>query len=150
MIASERNLHRGFGSGHCPHVLKQHEPDQTVHLGACPGVPYLEPARHRTSFHARINHRARQCLISLPLFFPAIAWGMMVWRRRHSLSTPLFHAPPAGRRLVILASRPTTIPLLKEGNRPKNSGYPPPPQILKPLMDAVFLDILDEGRSPPV
>jgi NTE family protein len=81
---------------------------------------------------------------SLPLFFPAVRLGDH-WYGDGGirLSTPLVPALRLGADRI-LAISPSYEPSVSEAERPKSRGYPPPAQILGHLVDAVFLDVLDE------
>jgi NTE family protein len=81
---------------------------------------------------------------ALPILFPAVRLG----RHWHGdggirLSAPLSPALHlgAGRILAISTHYAKTF---AEANEPEIIGYPPPAQILGQLMDAVFLDVMDE------
>jgi NTE family protein len=81
---------------------------------------------------------------ALPILFPAVRLG----RHWHGdggirLSAPLSPALHlgAGRILAISTHYAKTF---AEANEPEIVGYPPPAQILGQLMDAVFLDVMDE------
>jgi len=105
-------------------------------------VPWSQP-RHR-SFHARIAVEHVMASAALPLFFPAIRLGD-AWYGDGGvrLSTPLVPAIRLG-ATRILAVSPHYHLSFEEADRPKVTGYPPPAQILGHLMDAIFLDVLDE------
>ena len=81
---------------------------------------------------------------SLPLFFPAVRLGDH-WYGDGGvrLSTPLVPALRLG-ATRILAISPHYEPGFVEAERPKGRGYPPPATILGHLVDAIFLDVLDE------
>jgi NTE family protein len=105
-------------------------------------VPWSQP-RHR-SFHARISVEHVMASAALPLFFPAIRLGD-AWYGDGGvrLSTPLVPAIRLG-ATRILAVSPHYHLSFEEADRLKSTGYPPPAQILGHLMDAIFLDVLDE------
>lgn len=101
----------------------------------------------------RPNRRSVSCRISvdhvlasaaLPLFFPAVRLG----RDWHGdggirLSAPLSPAVHLGARRILAIS--TRYPRSQEeADRPAVAGYPPPAQILGHLMNAVFLDVMDQ------
>ena len=104
--------------------------------------PWSQP-RHR-SLPARITSDHVMASAALPLFFPAVRLGDD-WYGDGGirLSTPLVPALRLG-ATRILAISPHHEPTQEEANQRKNEGYPPPAQILSQLMDAIFLDILDE------
>lgn len=105
-------------------------------------VPWSQP-RHR-SFHTRIAVEHVMASAALPLFFPAVRLGD-AWYGDGGvrLSTPLVPAIRLG-ATRILAVSPHYHPSPEEAERLKVPGYPPPAQILSQLMDAIFLDVLDE------
>ena len=81
---------------------------------------------------------------SLPLFFPAVQLGDH-WYGDGGirLSAPLSPALHLGaRRILAISTRYARNP--KEAAEPEVAGYPPPAQIAGNLMNAVFLDLLDQ------
>jgi NTE family protein len=99
--------------------------------------------RHR-SVHARISVDHVMASSSLPLFFPAVRLGND-WYGDGGvrLTTPLAPALRLG-ATRILAVSPHHEPTLEEMEGRKHQGYPPPAQVLGHLVDAIFLDVLDE------
>jgi NTE family protein len=81
---------------------------------------------------------------SLPLVFPAVRLGKH-WFGDGGirLSAPLSPALHLGatRMLAISTHYAKTV---SEADEPQIAGYPPPAQILGQLMDAIFLDVMDE------
>jgi NTE family protein len=59
------------------------------------------------------------------------------------LSTPISPAIRLGASRI-LAISPRYEPSFEEADRPQIQGYPPPAQVLNHLLNAVFLDVLDE------
>ncbi|HSK75791.1 MAG TPA: patatin-like phospholipase family protein [Thermoanaerobaculia bacterium] len=98
----------------------------------------------RRSVHARISVDHIMASAALPLFFPAVRLGND-WYGDGGvrLSAPIAPALRLG-ATRILAISPRYDPSFEEAERPKTHGYPPPAQILGHLMDAIFLDVLDE------
>lgn len=93
----------------------------------------------------RISHVMASA--ALPLFFPAVRIG------RHwfgdggmRLLAPLSPALHLGARRVLAIS--TRYPRGRiEADIPSIAGYPPPAQILGQLMNAIFLDVLDQDED---
>ncbi len=81
---------------------------------------------------------------SLPMVFPAVRLGKH-WFGDGGirLSAPLSPALHLGatRMLAISTHYAKTV---SEADEPETAGYPPPAQILGQLMDAIFLDVMDE------
>jgi NTE family protein len=109
----------------------------------------LEPGDRpdRRTVHTRLTVEHVMASASLPLIFPAVRLG-------HSyhgdggvrLSAPISPAIRLGasRILAISARYERTF---EEADRPQITGYPPPAQVLSHLLNAVFLDVLDEDVS---
>jgi NTE family protein len=99
--------------------------------------------RHR-SLNARITIDHVMASASLPLFFPAVRLGDDWYGDGGMrLSTPLVPALRLGANRILAVS-PHYEPSCEEAERRKSEGYPPPVQILSHLVDAIFLDVLDE------
>jgi NTE family protein len=81
---------------------------------------------------------------ALPIVFPAVQLGKH-WYGDGGirLSAPLSPALHLGatRMLAISTHYAKSV---SEANEPQVAGYPPPAQILGQLMDAIFLDVMDE------
>ncbi|HSS79354.1 MAG TPA: patatin-like phospholipase family protein [Thermoanaerobaculia bacterium] len=142
LIGIERNLERGTLKAIALTALN-YTTEQTVTWVQARDVQTWSQPRHRC-LPARITTGHVMASAALPLFFPAVRLGDD-WYGDGGirLSTPLVPAIRLG-ATRILAISPHHEPTQEEGNRPKNAGYPPPAQILSQLMDAIFLDILDE------
>ncbi|HEX2163040.1 MAG TPA: patatin-like phospholipase family protein [Thermoanaerobaculia bacterium] len=84
---------------------------------------------------------------SLPLFFPAVRIGPH-WHGDGGmrLTAPFSPALHLGAGRVIAVTTRYVAPPAEE-DRPQIDGYPPPAQILGHLMNAVFLDVLDEDAA---
>ncbi len=120
-----------------------YETGQTVTF--CQGrqiEPWQRPSRISVPTELRLEHVMASA--SLPLFFPAVQIGESWYGdggvRLHSPLAPAVHLG-AG-RIVAISTR----------HRPSSgapaseviSGYPPPAQVLGVLLNAVFLDLLDQ------
>lgn len=141
-IGIERNLERGRLKA-CALTALNYTTGQTVTWVQGRNVPSWHQPRHR-SVHARICVDHVMASASLPLFFPAVRLGD-TWYGDGGirLSTPLVPALRLGADRI-LAISPSYEPSVSEAERPKSRGYPPPAQILGHLVDAIFLDVLDE------
>lgn len=104
--------------------------------------PWNQPQRR--IIHSRLTVEHVMASASLPLIFPAIRLG-------HSyhgdggvrLSSPIAPAIRLGAGRILVIS-PRYEPSFEEADRPQIQGYPPPAQVLNHLLNAVFLDVLDE------
>jgi NTE family protein len=141
-IGIEHNLERGRLKA-CALTALNYSTGQTVTWVQGHNVPSWHQTRHR-SVQSRICVEHVMASSSLPLFFPAVRLGD-TWYGDGGirLSTPLVPALRLGADRI-LAISPSYEPTFSEAERPKSHGYPPPAQILGHLVDAVFLDVLDE------
>lgn len=99
---------------------------------------------YRRSEHARLTVEHVMASAALPLFFPAIRLGDH-WYGDGGirLSAPLSPALHLGaRRILAISTRYDRSS--DEASQPVVTGYPPPAQIVGNLMNAVFLDLLDQ------
>lgn len=142
IIGIQRNLERGTLKALALTALNYTTEQTVTWVQALDVQPWSQP-RHRC-LPARISTEHVMASAALPLFFPAVRLGND-WYGDGGirLSTPLVPALRLGATHV-LAISPHHEPTQEEANRPKNDGYPAPAQILSQLMDAIFLDILDE------
>jgi NTE family protein len=142
IIGIQRNLERGTLKAFALTALNYNTEQTVTWVQAREFQPWSQP-RHR-SLPARITSDHVMASAALPLFFPAVRLGDD-WYGDGGirLSTPLVPALRLG-ATRILAISPHHEPTQEEANQRKNEGYPPPAQILSQLMDAIFLDILDE------
>ncbi len=106
---------------------------------------WRSPNRRAIHTHLTVEHVMASA--SLPLFFPAVRLG----RDWHGdggirLAAPLSPSIHLGAdRILAVSTR--YVQSQEEADRPQIAGYPPPAQILGHLMDAIFLDILDEDAE---
>ena len=142
IIGIERNLERKRLKAFALTAL-DYTTGQTVTWIQGRNLPSWHQPRHR-SVPARISVDHIMASASLPMFFPAVRLGDH-WYGDGGvrLSTPLVPALRLG-ATRILAISPHYEPGVVEAERPKSKGYPPPASILGHLVDAIFLDILDE------
>src|SRR5436309_7892376 len=105
-------------------------------------VPYTQPQRRSQHTRLTVEHIMASC--SLPLLFPAVRMAS-AWYGDGGvrLSAPLSPALRLGASRI-LAISPHYVPSREEADRPQIPGYPPIAQILSQLLDAIFLDVLDE------
>jgi NTE family protein len=141
-VGIQRNLERGTLKALALTALNYSTEQTVTWVQAQRFRPWGQP-RHR-SLPARIRVEHVMASAALPLFFPAVRIGDD-WYGDGGirLSTPLAPALRLG-ATRILAISPHHEPTQEEGDRPKHEGYPPPAEVLSQLMDAIFLDILDE------
>lgn len=104
--------------------------------------PWARPLRRITETRLTIPHVMASA--ALPLFFPAVPIG-----RGWYGDGGIRHASPLSPALQLGAHRILAISTrygksLAEEDEPATDGYPPPAQILGQLMNAIFLDMLDE------
>lgn len=99
---------------------------------------------NRRSAHARITVDHVMASAALPLIFPAVKLGDS-WHGDGGirLSAPLSPALHLGAKRI-LAMTTRYQPTFEEADRPDTLGYPPPVQIIGNLMDAIFLDVIDQ------
>jgi NTE family protein len=142
IIGIERNLERGTLKAMALTALNYSTGQTVTWVQGSHFTPWTQPERR--SVHARISVDHIMASAALPLFFPAVRLGDS-WYGDGGvrLSAPLAPALRLG-ATRILAISPRYDPSLEEAERPKTHGYPPPAQILGHLMDAIFLDVLDE------
>ncbi|HSP14583.1 MAG TPA: patatin-like phospholipase family protein [Thermoanaerobaculia bacterium] len=100
------------------------------------------PNRRSVATHLTVEHILASC--ALPFFFPAVQIGSQ-WHGDGGirLAAPLSPALHLGARRVIAMStgyQRTDA----EASTPVVRGYPPAAQILGQLMNAIFLDVIDE------
>jgi NTE family protein len=142
IIGIERNLERGRLKAVALTGLN-YSTGQTITWVQGTGFrPWSQPEHHSVPARITVDHIMASA--SLPLVFPAVRLGDS-WYGDGGvrLSTPLAPALRLG-ATRILAISPRSEPSFAEADRRKVSGYPPPAQILGQLMDAIFLDVLDE------
>ncbi len=104
--------------------------------------PWKRPLRRIAETRLTIPHVMASA--ALPLVFPAVAIGSG-WYGDGGirLASPLSPALQLGaRRILAISTRYGKS--FDEADEPATEGYPPPAQILGQLMNAIFLDVLDE------
>jgi NTE family protein len=104
--------------------------------------PWDDPRRQ--TFRTRITADHVMASASLPLFFPAVRLGDS-WYGDGGvrLATPLAPALRLGAQRI-LAISPRYRQSAEESHVHKIAGYPPPAQIIGELLNAIFLDVLDQ------
>jgi NTE family protein len=101
-------------------------------------------APNRRSVKTKLSVDHVMASAALPLFFPAVRIGN-AWHGDGGirLAAPLSPAVHLGAsRILAISTRYDRSQA--EADRPTISGYPPPAQIIGHLMNAVFLDVLDQ------
>lgn len=110
--------------------------------GCCDIQPWTRPRRRGVPTSLTVDHVMASA--ALPLFFPAVriegAWYGDGGIRLTAPLSPAIHL--GARRILVIGTR--YGPLTAEAEPPGILDYPPPAQVLGLLLDAVFLDALDE------
>lgn len=100
----------------------------------------------RISREARLTVDHIMASTALPLFFPAIKLGEHWYGdggiRQTAPLSPALHL--GARRILAISTRYGTSQA--EGDQVKVHGYPPPAQILGTLLNAIFLDLIDQDE----
>ena len=111
-------------------------------VAGCEIPTWERPLRRSVSARFTIDHIMASA--ALPILFPAVRLGNS-WHGDGGirLSAPLSPALHLG-ATRILAISSSYAKSFEEAERPEIAGYPPPAQVLGQLMDAVFLDVMDE------
>lgn len=142
LIGIQRNLELGRLQAIALTALNYATGQTVTWVQGKPMVPWGQPQRR--SLHTRITVEHVMASASLPLVFPAVRLGD-AWYGDGGvrLSAPLAPALRLGANRI-LAISPRYEPSPEEADRPQIKGYPPAAQILSHLLDAIFLDVLDE------
>ena len=100
------------------------------------------PSRRSVETRLRVEHVMASC--ALPLFFPAVQIGEH-WHGDGGirLTAPLSPALHLGAHKILAVSTHYER-TMAEADRPTTRGYPPPAQVIGVLMDAIFLDVVDQ------
>lgn len=111
-------------------------------VAGCEIKPWERPLRRSLLTEFTVDHIMASC--ALPLLFPAVRLGR-AWYGDGGIRL----ASPLSPALLLGADRILAISThyeksIDEAETPTIPGYPPPAQILGQLMNAVFLDMLDE------
>ncbi len=105
---------------------------------------WARPKRLSRQTRLRINHIMAST--ALPMFFPAVRIGHQWYGdggiRQTAPLSPALHL--GARRVLAISTRYGTS--RKESRKVKVTGYPPPAQVLGLLMNAVFLDLVDQDE----
>ncbi len=104
--------------------------------------PWTRPKRRAVVAPLTLDHIMAST--ALPLFFPAVQIGEE-WYGDGGirLSAPLSPAVHLGAgRILALSTR--FEPTSREAEHPFTRGYPPPAQVIGSMLNAVFLDLLDQ------
>lgn len=111
-------------------------------VAGCELEAWERPRRRSVRTRFTVDHVMASA--SLPLVFPAVrldsAWHGDGGIRLSAPFSPALHLGAES----ILAISTSYAQSLDEAERPEMVGYPPPAQILGQLMNAVFLDVIDD------
>jgi NTE family protein len=111
-------------------------------IQGCDLEPWERPLRRSVKTRLTIPHVMASA--ALPLFFPAVelddGWYGDGGIRLSAPLSPALHLGAQG----ILAVSTQYSKSFREADESATEGYPPPAQVLGQLMDAIFLDVLDE------
>lgn len=142
LIGIRRNLERGTLKAVALTALNYTTGQTVTWVQGARLDPWSQPQRRTVQARISLDHIMASS--ALPLFFPAVRLGDD-WYGDGGirLSAPLAPALRLG-ATRILAISPRHDPSFEEAGQPQIHGYPPPAQILGHLLDAVFLDVLDE------
>ncbi|HZF13690.1 MAG TPA: patatin-like phospholipase family protein [Thermoanaerobaculia bacterium] len=140
IIGISRNLERGRLKGLAITTLN-YSTGQTVTWVQGAGSASLTDRQRRT-LPARITVDHIMASSALPVFFPAVRLGDS-WHGDGGvrLSAPLSPALRLGATRILAVSPQY---LCAEAERPKATGYPPLAQIFSELLNAIFLDVLEQ------
>jgi NTE family protein len=107
--------------------------------------PWRRPLRKVIRTHMHIDHIMASA--ALPLFFPAVCVdGHWYGDGGVRLSAPLSPALHLGAsRILAISTRYERT--AEEAEEPAIHGYPPPAQVLGVLLNAVFLDLIDQDAA---
>lgn len=111
-------------------------------VDGCDIEVWERPLRRSIRAHLTIDHILASA--ALPIVFPAVRLGKH-WHGDGGirLSAPLSPALHLGATRMLAIST-HYAKSFSEADEPQIVGYPPPAQILGQLMDAIFLDVIDE------
>jgi NTE family protein len=142
IVGIARNLERGLLKALALTALNYSTGQSVTWVQGRDVAPWID--RQRRSVSARITVDHLMASAALPLFFPAVRLGD-TWYGDGGvrLSAPLAPALRLG-ATRILAVSPQHLPTHAEAERPQIVGYPPPAQIFSELLNAIFLDILEQ------
>jgi NTE family protein len=105
-------------------------------------TPWQRPRRESRLTSITVDHVMASA--ALPLFFPAVEIdGEWYGDGGIRLSAPLSPAIHLGAESILAVST-RFEPTLREAHVPLTRGYPPPAQVVGSLLNAVFLDLLDQ------
>jgi NTE family protein len=142
LIGIERNIERGRLKALALTALNYSTGQTVTWVQGAKFQPWSHPEHQSVPARITVDHVMASA--ALPMVFPAVRLGDS-WFGDGGvrLTTPLAPALRLG-ATRILAISPRYEPSFAEADRRKVSGYPPPAQILSLLMDAIFLDVMDE------
>ncbi len=114
-------------------------------VNGCEIATWDRPLRRSVKTSLTIDHVMASA--SLPLFFPAVQLGAS-WYGDGGirLAAPFSPALHLGADRILAVST-KYAKSFAEAEQPQTAGYPPPAQIIGQLMDAIFIDAVDEDAA---
>lgn len=110
--------------------------------GCCDIRPWTRPKRRGVDATLTVDHVMASA--ALPLFFPAVRVdGAWYGDGGIRLATPLSPAIHLGASRILAIATRFEGTAAEEG-RPTIAGYPPPAQVMGTILNAIFLDSIDE------
>jgi NTE family protein len=138
----EANLRRGAVSAVAVSTTNYSTEQSMIWAQGCQCEMWTRPQRKAVQATLTVDHIMAS--VALPFLFPAVrigdAWHGDGGIRLTAPLSPAIHLG-AGR---ILAISTRYIPTPEEADRPSVVGYPPPAQVAGTLLNAIFLDVIDE------
>jgi NTE family protein len=138
----ETNLRRGALTAAAVSTTDYSTEQSVVWVQGCQCAMWTRPQRKAVQGALTIDHIMAS--VALPFLFPAVRIGDG-WHGDGGirLTTPLSPAIHLGAdRILAISTR--YIPTGEEADRPSVVGYPPPAQVAGTLLNAIFLDVIDE------
>jgi NTE family protein len=138
----EANLRRGAVSAVAVSTTSYSTEQSVIWVHGCQCQMWTRPQRKAVQGPLRVDHIMAS--VALPFLFPAVrigeAWHGDGGIRLTAPLSPAIHLG-AGR---ILAISTRYLPTREEAERPRVVAYPPPAQVAGTLLNAIFLDAIDE------
>ena len=142
LVGIEANVRRGTVSAVAISTTDYSTEQSVVWVQGCHCQMWTRPQRKAVQGTLTVDHIMAS--VALPFLFPAIRIGDG-WHGDGGirLTTPLSPAIHLGAdRILAISTR--YIPTREEASRPSVVGYPPPAQVAGVLLNAIFLDVIDE------
>jgi NTE family protein len=138
----EANLRRGALTAVAVSTTDYSTEQSVIWVQGCQCQMWTRPQRKAVQGTLTVDHIMAS--VALPFLFPAVRIGDG-WHGDGGirLTTPLSPAIHLGAdRILAISTR--YIPTRAEANRPSIVAYPPPAQVAGVLLNAIFLDVIDE------